>query len=56
MKSNTHQIVSPVTPEIASLANKQLAAANPAAAHPGILAAHKGIMPFTVLCIVRYLL
>ena len=60
MKSNTHHIVrpvnpemaSPVIPEIACLANKQLAAAKPAATHPGILTAHKGIMPFNVLCIV----
>ena len=60
MKSNTHQIVSPVIPEIATpaiaeiacLANKQLAADKPAATHPGILTAYKGIMPFIVLCIV----
>ena len=29
-----------------------LAAGKPAATHPGILTAHKGIMPFNVLCIV----
>jgi hypothetical protein len=52
MKSKTQQIVSPVTPEIARLANKTLAAATPAASHPGIFTAHKGIMPFNVLCIV----
>jgi hypothetical protein len=52
MKSKTHQIVSPVIPELASLAISQSAAASPAATHPGILTAHKGIMPFTVLCIV----
>ena len=52
MKSNTHHIVRSVTPEIACLANKQLAADKPAATHPGILTAHKGIMPFNVLCIV----
>jgi len=52
MKSITHHIVRPVTPEIACLASKRLAADKQAATHPGILAAHKGIMPFNVLCIV----
>jgi hypothetical protein len=52
MKLKTHQIVSPVTPELAGLAISQAAAASPVATHPGILTAHKGIMPFIVLCIV----